>query len=142
MTLTELYERAESQGIEVDDFRMRKLTSVSFPQGWIVMDSSKIKSPTEEKALLAHELGHCETGSFYNVKSRCDTKGRHERRADARAISMLVPEDMFFKKIKKGYTECWELAEEFDVPCEFMQKAMDYYYPKYMEMQRAGGDEW
>lgn len=132
MTLLELYQRAEHQGIEVDDIRTKKLISASFPEGWIMLDSSKISSSCEEKVILAHELGHCETGSFYNVKSRCDTRGRHERRADKQAIAMLIPEEDFFKAVKNGYCECWELAEYFDVTCEFMYKAMDYYNQKRM----------
>jgi hypothetical protein len=126
MTLLELYQRAEHQGIEVDDFRTKEIISASFPEGWIMLDSSKISSNCEEKVILAHELGHCETGSFYNVKSRCDTRGRHERRADKRAISMLVPEEA----IKRGYCKCWELADYFEVTCEFMYKAMEYYREK------------
>jgi len=31
---------------------------------------------------LAHELGHCECGAFYNRYSPFDLVGKHERRAD------------------------------------------------------------
>ncbi len=128
MTLLELYQRAEQQGIDIDYFPMRQLKSVSFPDGWIAIDVDKINTSQEEKAVLAHELGHCETSSFYNVYSELDIREKHERRANKRAFQLLVPKNDLDEAMKAGITETWELAEYFDVPCEFMQKAMTYYY--------------
>ena len=128
MTLLELYQRAENEHLEVDNFKMREVTSVSFPEGWIAVDYSKIQSNIQEKEILAHEIGHCETGSFYNIRSRLNTRARCERKADKQAISILVPEDEFFAFFQNGCNECHELAELFDVSCEFMNKAMEYYH--------------
>ena len=95
VTLLDLYNRADAQGIEVDDVPMRSLTSVSFPQGWIALDTAKMQTTAEHKSILAHELGHVETGSFYNIYSPFDLRAKQERRADKAAIKMLVP----FKRI-------------------------------------------
>ena len=108
MTLDELYIYAEDREIEVDDFSMRELVSASFPEGWIAIDTKKIKTKAEEKITLAHEVGHCETGSFWSYKT-------------------LIPHEELLAAIKRGITEIWELAEYFDVPCEFMQKAAEYW---------------
>lgn len=134
MTLLEVYQRAEQQGIDIDYFPMRQVKSASFPDGWVAIDVDKINTSQEEKAVLAHELGHCETGSFYNVYSQLDIREKHERRADKRAFQLLVPKSDLDEAVRAGITETWELAEYFDVPCEFMQKAMTYYH----EMDLAG----
>ena len=53
--------------------------------------------PTREEryqmmcGLFAHELGHCETGSFYNRYAKLDVRQQHENRADKWAIRRLVP---------------------------------------------------
>lgn len=126
-TLLDLYQRAEQQGIEVDYFPMRQVVSVSFPEGWIAMDVDKVQDSLEEKAILAHELGHCQTGSFYNIFSGLDVRAKHENRTDKQAIKMLIPEDELEEAVCSGFTEVWELADYFNVPCEFMEKAMIHY---------------
>ena len=127
MTLDELYDRAQQQGIEIDNFAMREIVSVSFPENWIAIDTRKIKTRAEEKVVLAHEIGHCETGSFYNIHSPFDLRERHEYKANKRSYQILSPHAELKAAVKKGLTEIWELAEYFDVPCEYMQKAAEYW---------------
>lgn len=125
--LTDLYMRAEKQGIEIDNFPMRQIVSVSFPEGWIAIDMLKIESTRAEKVHLAHEIGHIETGSFYNIYSKFDIRARHERRADKRAAELLVPCDKLQEAFRSGVCEVWALAEHFEVTEEFMRKAIDLY---------------
>lgn len=127
MTLQQLYQRVDRQGVDVDYFPMREVVSFSLPEGLIAMDVDKMKNSQEEKVFLAHELGHIETGSFYNVHSGLDVRGKHERRADKQAIKMLVPKDELDKAVREGYRELWELAEYFDVSEDFMKKAICWY---------------
>ena len=127
MTLDELYDRAQQQGIEIDNFQMREIVSVSFPENWIAIDRKKIKTRAEEKVILAHEVGHCETGSFYNIHSAFDVREKHEYRANKRSFQMLIPHEELLAAVDRGLTEIWELAEHFDVPCEYMQKAAEYW---------------
>ena len=82
---------------------------------------------TEEKVKLAHELGHCETGSFYNRWAMLDVRQKHENRADKWAIRKLVPESDLDRALRDGHTELWDLAEQFGVTEDFMQKAVWYY---------------
>ena len=76
---------------------------------------------------LAHELGHCEYGGFYNRYSKYDIRAKAERRADKWAFAKLVPYGRLMQAVRHGIAEVWELAELFDVSCEFMQRAVDYY---------------
>ena len=81
----------------------------------------------QEREALAHELGHCEYGGFYNRYSKYDIRAKAERRADKWAFARLVPYGRLMQAVRHGVTEVWELAELFDVSCEFMHRAIAYY---------------
>ncbi len=81
----------------------------------------------QEREALAHELGHCEYGGFYNRYSKYDIRAKAERRADKWAFAKLVPYGQLVQAVRHGVTEVWDLAELFDVSCEFMQRAIAYY---------------
>ena len=81
----------------------------------------------QEREALAHELGHCEYGGFYNRHSKYDIRAKAERRADKWAFARLVPYGRLMQAVRHGVTEVWDLAELFDVSCEFMQRAIAYY---------------
>ncbi len=127
MTLNDLYDRAATQGVEIDDVPLRKLVSASFPEGWIAIDTGKLPTEAEEKVVLAHELGHIETGSFYNIHSPYDLRAKHEHCADRRAIQMLIPRDQLKSAVRSGCREVWELSEHFGVTEDFVRKAVAYY---------------
>ena len=126
-----LYDLAAEDGIPVYWFNLEQAESLSFnaPDGTcaIAMDPWHLVSVTEEKVKLAHELGHCETGSFYNRWAMLDVRQKHENRADKWAIRKLVPESDLDRALRDGHTELWDLAEQFGVTEDFMQKAVWYY---------------
>lgn len=121
MTLLELYQDCEKSNVDVSYFPMRKTKALAFPEGWIAIDVDKIENTSEEKEVVAHELGHIETGSFYNIYSPLDIRAKHEYRAEKQAIKKLVPLD----ELKEAIS--WDLAEYFGVTDRFMNKAIDYY---------------
>lgn len=129
--LLELYHTADVENIVVDCFPLdnRDALSLMDTDGAcsIAIDPFKLISAKDEKIKLAHELGHCMTGSFYNRYAKADIRARHERRADKWAIKKLIPENELVEKLAAGYTEPWELAEQFDVTVPFMVMAMEYY---------------
>lgn len=127
VTLDQLYDRAYNDGIEVDDVRMQELRAVSFPEGWIAMDSSKYDSLLEFKCDLAHEIGHCETGSFYNIYSPFDLKEKCERKANKRAAEILMPLNEVRHALRRGITSAWALAEYFEVTEDFATMALEIY---------------
>lgn len=94
---------------------------------YIGMDDALLGRETVRRVHLAHELGHCRTGAFYNIHSAQDIRQKHENRADKWAIKKLVPKDELDKAVSRGITEPWELAEYFDVTEEFMRKALCWY---------------
>lgn len=84
-------------------------------------------SGTKEKEKLAHELGHCEYGGFYNVYSKYEIRNKAERRADKWAFMHLLPIGEVREACERGFCEVWEIAEHFGVSCEFATKAIRYY---------------
>ncbi len=97
---------------------------------YIGMDPFRIETSSQERVHLAHELGHCETGSFYNVYSSLDIREKHENRADRWAVTRLVPVEELEYAVNNGFTEIWELAEYFGVTEDFIKKAADIYFLK------------
>lgn len=129
--LDDLYALAEEEHIEIFAFSLPSTSSVSIMEldrtCYIGIDPFKVDSYVQEAQHLAHELGHCITGSFYNKYSNCDIRARHEYKANKWAIKKLVPEDELKRAIDQGLTEPWELSEYFGVTTPFMKKAMEFY---------------
>lgn len=126
-----LYQYADNRGIDVDWVPMRRASSLSVPlpggSAAIALDLWKIQSSADHTVKLAHELGHCETGSFYNQWAAIDIRQKHENCADKWAIKKLVPKDELDQAVANGNKEIWELAEYFDVTEDFMRKAICWY---------------
>ena len=126
----DLYAYAERRNIDVDWVPMRRATSLSVPLGdgyAIALDPWKLGTLAQETVCLAHELGHCETGSFYNRYAALDVRQQHENRADKWAIRHLVPEDDLDAAMADGCDTIPALADRFGVTEPFMRKAVCWY---------------
>lgn len=129
--LLDLYKLAEEEGITVDGFDLgsREALSLMAPDGdcYIAIDPFKLESSQDERLKLAHEMGHCVTGSFYNRHAACDVRQQHENRANKWAIEKLIPEAELDSAVADGYTDLYSLAERFDVSVDFMRLAVCWY---------------
>lgn len=127
----ELYDLASRQDIAVLRYPMKENGSMSLMESdgtcYIGMDAGVMDGGIQERMHLSHELGHCITGSFYNIYAAVDSRQRHENRADKWAIRTLIPVDRLDDAVAQGYTELWELADFFGVTESFMRKAVSYY---------------
>lgn len=91
--MRELFQAAEENGIAIEYCRLPLNGSVSAPGekgDFILMDYDLIDSGPSEWVHLAHELGHCVTGSFYNRYAALDVRRKHENRADKWAVKKLL----------------------------------------------------
>lgn len=128
-----LYKAAEQDGFLVCSFDLSagKLESLSLqlPGGRcaIAIDPNRVKSAADETVKLAHELGHCETESFYNRYTRLDVRGKHENHADKWAVKKLIPEEELKAAVREGHVEAWDLAEVFGVTEDLVRKAVCLY---------------
>ncbi len=128
VTNDDLYGIAEKRGHVVVCESLTETPSLSLQTNkrcYIAIDQRL--NVQQEREALAHELGHCEYGGFYNRYSKYDIRAKAERRADKWAFTRLVPYGRLIQAVRHGVTEVWDLAELFDVSCEFMQRAIAYY---------------
>ena len=129
--LSDLYDLAEADSIKVDCFSLDNCQSMSIQDSngncYIGIDPMKLESSKEEKVKLAHELGHCVTGAFYNRYSSCDIRGKHEQTANRWAVKKLIPKAELVRLLKKGFAR-WELSEHFEVTEDFINLAIRMYF--------------
>lgn len=125
--LQKLYRAADGLGLQVCYLPLSRLTAISTPDGYIGLDPDKQESQATELVRLAHEMGHCMTGSFYTMDSDLCQRRRCEERADRWAIRRLVPLEELRRAMERGSLRPDELAEQFDVPEEFIRKCISYY---------------
>ena len=124
--LTNLYRKAEELEIQVIQCSMASLQALSTPDNFIGIDPDKLED-REELVCLAHEMGHCATGSFYTSDTPLVDRTRLEQRADRWAIRQLVPLEEL-KDLLRGGVDRWdEAAEHFQVTEEFLRKAVAFY---------------
>ena len=131
MEIAALYDFAQQQNIEVIPFSMPENGSMSImlDNGACVigMDDSIKDGDAQERVHLGHEIGHCITGSFYNIHAAMDLRQRHENRANKWAIQALIPVEDLDDAVAEGCHEIWELAERFGVTEDFIRKTLCYY---------------
>ena len=126
-----LYDFAQQQNIEVIRYPMKENGSMSLMLDdgtcFIGIDETIQDGGAEERVHMGHELGHCVTGSFYNIYAAIDHRQRHENRADKWAIREMIPVEALDLAVAEGYCEIWELAERFGVTERFMEKTVCLY---------------
>ena len=128
MTLNDLYDYADTQGITVDCFLMKNIPSLSMPDDTILLDISQLPTDAHETVCLAHEIGHCKTGSFYNINTSLYVREKCEYKADRWAVLRLLPFDQLQYAVRTLYMKTpYELAEYFGVTEPLIRKAFDVY---------------
>lgn len=124
--LTDLYRKAEELDIQVIQCSMASLQALSTPDNFIGIDPDKLED-REELVCLAHEMGHCATGSFYTSDTPLVDRTRLEQRADRWAIRQLVPLEELKDLLRRGVHRWDEAAEHFQVTEDFLRKAVAFY---------------
>lgn len=128
--LTRLYAEMQEKGIVVEDYPQQRTkgTTLYNADGYgVFINTQAMETTAEEITVLAHEYGHCETGTTHAICSAVDLVEKHENKADKWAARRLIPLEKYEEAIAKGYTEVWQLAEYFDVTEDFIRRT-DYLY--------------
>lgn len=126
----DLYEYAQQKQIIVERLKIPKNKSLSVRiqnKDFIAIDECAMENSAEERTHLAHELGHCETGAFYEMYSPFEVRGKAEYKANKWAVLKCIPKDELVDLLRKGYQR-WELAEHFGVTEKFVETACTYYF--------------
>lgn len=126
----DLYEYARQKQIIVEQMKIPKNKSLSARiqnKDFIAIDERAMENSAEERTHLAHELGHCVTGSFYEIGSPLQIRGKYEYKANKWAVLKCVPKQELINLLKEGYQN-WKLAEHFGVTEDFIKTACTYYF--------------
>ena len=130
VTYSELCDIAESSDILMLSGKLHNAPSMAICDDGdctIIFDYSKIDNTESRMVCTAHEIGHCETGSFYTPKS-LELRERMEYRANKWAIKKLIPKNELEQAIKEGNEEIWQLAEYFDITEDMVRFAYWVYF--------------
>ena len=140
--LDALEEYAKSIDVHIYDFHFSETKRASCVRcgsySAVTIDRAAIETRSEERILLAEELGHYETGSLYVLDAMHNTpnakinSSKQEAKARHWAYEICLPPS----SIKRAMQFCddeYALAEYCDVTVEFLCKALEYYLTKGIE---------
>lgn len=129
MELNKLYDIATRENISIEDFKMKnKAIIVRIDKEYYIgLNYSKIEGITEEKELLAEELGHYYCNAFYNSNSDFSTISKKEYRANKWKCTILVSVNDFIDAFNKGLKNIYEIAEYLNLSEDTVAFAYNYY---------------
>ena len=130
MSLDQVYEKIQNNNIEIFNFGLENIKSVSVEADGrygIFINHKEIEDSNEEFIVATHEYGHCMTGSTHPPYSPLDIISKHEYRADRKAVLDFLPLDKIKSAIKDGCRSAYEFSEYLDVPEQFVIKAFQHY---------------
>lgn len=130
--LNKLYRIAAKEDILIDEQELKTAAAASVmdEDGYcmIGLNPDRLHGEGEKAVALAHEIGHCVKGAFYNLYSPLDLRSRHEYRADCWACENLVSREELLCAFHHGNTEAWELSEYFGIPQDYIVKIVNHYF--------------
>ena len=125
-----LYDLADRSNIDVDTLHSSRIPSFSIqlPKGkcCIAVNPELLNTVSKEKEALAHELGHCKTGAFYNEYTPAANREWEESRADRWMVTHLVPVKELITLLRQEY-RVDEMAEYFEVSAQTVTRAYYLY---------------
>ena len=133
MEVLDMYKIAVNEKIDIFNYKWNNVKARIFEienSYSIALDNSKIENSIEEKEILAEELGHYYCNALYYLDSDKILKDKCEYRALKWAYSVLVPLQKLKEKIMQGFN-LYDLADYFNVDCEYMNDCIDFYTEKY-----------
>ena len=108
------------------NYKMRK-NKARIIDKFIFMNYSNINTYTEEKCLLAEELGHYYYDAYYTLSSSKYEIERQEYKANKWMSLACVPLNSILSCFKKGIYNLFDIAEELNVKPNMVKFAYNYY---------------
>lgn len=128
MEMSDLLELAREHHHDIHEIRLVESPSFAVEDsiGRCHIAMSDELTERDRTVCLAHELGHCEYGGFYNYHSPFEVRSRAENRANRWAYLKVLPLDEIQVAIQSN-DNLWDLADYFGVTPEFMEKCLKFY---------------
>ncbi|MEF9892607.1 MAG: ImmA/IrrE family metallo-endopeptidase [Anaerorhabdus sp.] len=131
--MDDLLEFAEINNYQVFFNEIEDIKSISLEYNnklFINIDESKFDTEREKRVCLAHEIGHCISGTLYTINHSNLYRGSAEYRADYRAAKLVIPINQLKECIVNGIIEKYEIAEYFNITEEFVDRVLYIYRNK------------
>lgn len=128
--LDDVYKKIDDKNIELFTRRMKSCDAATIEANkayGIIIDQTQLKGQNDEFMALAHEYGHCESGTTHKLYSDFQLIGQHENRANRTAVYEFLPVEKIKDAFKHKYFEYWEIAEYLDMPEPFIIMAIEIY---------------
>ena len=129
MELKKLYDISDREKINIIDFKMENKAIIGCTDGnySIGLNYSILENSSEEKTILAEELGHYYTNNLYYKHCSKIEKAKREYRANKWAFKTLIPYSKLLQLKEQGCKYNYEFAEELGVTEDLVEKAYKYY---------------
>lgn len=130
MNLIDIRNKIEDNGINIFPFGISDVKAVTIEvdnRYGIFVNHNEISNTDEEFCVLAHEYGHCKSGTTHKLNSSFSLVCQHEYRADRQSIIDLLPVSKIREAVRKGCQTLYEIAEYVDMPESFVSKAIQHY---------------
>lgn len=129
MTLTELYEIAAKENINIHKVNLKKLNGLYLDKN--IFLNSNIKNEFTEKIVLAEELGHHFSGVLPSLPFSTDyynklIRSKNEFRAKKWLIQEMIPLSTLKSYLRKNMNQ-YEIAEEFGISTSLLEEAYHLY---------------
>ena len=130
-TIYELYDKIEKENIilmETDTINGKAVTiKDENTKDYGIFYENNFSDTNEEFCVLAHEYGHCESGTTHKLDSEFQLIGQHENRANRAAVYEFLPVEKIKDAFKHKYFDYWEIADYLDLPEPFIIMAIEIY---------------
>ncbi len=125
----DMVQYAFNEGVQVIEYDFNGDLGGYYCDGYIFID--KFAAENDKLTFLAEEIGHYHTATE-NI-SELDTieKLKQEHQGRNWAIKKLVPFDDIIESIIKGSNTLYQVADDLDLPVDFLNEAIAYYHKKY-----------
>ena len=128
--LDDVYKKIDEKNIELFTRRMKYCDAATIEVNkayGIIIDQTQLKDRNDEFMALAHEYGHCESGTTHKLDSEFQLIGQHENRANRAAVYEFLPVEKIKDAFKHKYFDYWEIADYLDMPEPFIIMAIEIY---------------
>lgn len=125
MELIDLENIAHKEKLKLIDYKMKPKARII--DGYIFIDYSQIHTQTEEKCILAEELGHYYYDAYYTMlSSQIDIDRAEYKALKWKSLSCVSPKSIL-KCFCKGIYNLYDIAEELQVEPNMVDFAYKYY---------------
>lgn len=129
--LTTLYNMLQEDSIFLESHKVTDHKAVTLRMNReyyaVFVDYNKIETLEDEFNVVAHEYGHCASGTTHKLDSPFDFISRNEYRANRCAVHKFLPFEKYKEACDYGCYEFWEFAEYLDLPEKFVRLAYEVY---------------